>query len=966
MKKFRKFIFFAVIALASIFIVSCNDKDKEDQIELDSVKELLSVGFKNEGDTINSVTGDLILEKTFGNATITWSSSNTAVVSNDGKVVSQDEVARVELTATIKVNKLTDTKKFNLTVLGRVVENYRVSFNAAGGSPTPEQQSVRSGLLADKPSEEPQKDRYSFAGWYLEDATEEYNFNEPVIDHVSLIARWELVEPLVRFNLGYQDAPHIDEQRLTLGAKVNKPVDPIRERYTFNGWFVDGEAFDFETNVNEDLILNAQWIQNKALVTFDNGFDLENPEDQIIDINTKANKPADPVRDRFEFLGWVIEGEEDLFDFDTEVEKDLHLIAKWKQLIAIVTFDTNGGTPEIEDKTITIGEILAEPAEPVKAQYDFAGWFSGNELYDFNSPVEKDLNLVANWVDSDEEISATIVGPDAITYYIGMPPFNPLQNMKAIDNEKELEYDLFVSAPSYTVLVPGTYYYRVAVAANPSIEKQIKLTVKPRVQIANDITSDVEITLWHSNGTAIENKLKQYATEFETMMLNKGYNIKVNIVKNGATYDELRSNVINAIKGAELPNLVQNYPDHVVEYDNNGVIESLTPYIFHSKHGLDPNNPNERLEDIIPAYLEENRSNNLNGDYLSFPFSKSTEVAVYNKTFFDAVLQGRAMPETWQGLFALKDDILAIKDEQIDAIATKWAASGKALTAQEIQKAKDEFVPFSYDSTSNAFITLTRQFGGEYTARNPQTGQGQVRFVNDQTKRMLNYFAEDRGRTFTVPQFWNAEYSNAVSLHGTTIFSVGSTGGLRYNLPVNSGYKLYEVGVMPVPYDMHNPSSRTAIQQGTNISLTKTGSQEEKLASWLFLKYLTSTDVQADYGSTIGYSPVRRSSYETPLFLNYLAKADLEIGSDYQEMGLSISNYKSLFEEKLISMGARAAAIQTEFMFYDDAFIGSSKAREEVGNAFERVILSGPGVNLADVIEASLQAAKEETERVIP
>ena len=45
MKKFRKFIFFAVIALASIFIVSCNDNDKDDQIELDSVKELLSVGF---------------------------------------------------------------------------------------------------------------------------------------------------------------------------------------------------------------------------------------------------------------------------------------------------------------------------------------------------------------------------------------------------------------------------------------------------------------------------------------------------------------------------------------------------------------------------------------------------------------------------------------------------------------------------------------------------------------------------------------------------------------------------------------------------------------------------------------------------------------------------------------------------------------------------------------------------------
>ena len=71
------------------------------------------------------------------------------------------------------------------------------------------------------------------------------------------------------------------------------------------------------------------------------------------------------------------------------------------------------------------------------------------------------------------------------------------------------------------------------------------------------------------------------------MMLSQGFNVKVNIVKNGANYDELRTNVINAIKGAELPNLVQNYPDHVVEYDNNGVIESLTPYIYHPVHGLD-------------------------------------------------------------------------------------------------------------------------------------------------------------------------------------------------------------------------------------------------------------------------------------------------------------------------------------------------------------------------------------------
>ena len=74
------------------------------------------------------------------------------------------------------------------------------------------------------------------------------------------------------------------------------------------------------------------------------------------------------------------------------------------------------------------------------------------------------------------------------------------------------------------------------------------------------------------------------------------------------------------------------------------------------------------------------------------------------------------------------------------------------MTPQDIQKAKDEFVPFTYDSVSNAFISLTRQFGGQYTSRDPLTGKGQVDFINPNTIRMLNFFADDRGRTFTVPQ----------------------------------------------------------------------------------------------------------------------------------------------------------------------------------------------------------------------
>lgn len=965
MKNLRKLLILAVVILAGVFVVACNgNTDEADKEELANAVELLAVRFEEEGDTLRSVTGDLILDTTFGKATITWSSSDEDVVTNDGKVTRGEDNVTVTLTATIKVNKQEDSKKFEVTVLSLVFENYIVSFNANGGAPNPQAQTIREGKTAELP-EAPTRDRYELIGWFLDLEDEEpFDFNTEINAATSLTAKWKLVEPVVSFNLGYTGATPIEPQRLDLNDKAVEPDVPLRDRYEFVAWTLDGEEFDFETEITEDTVLTATWTQLEAIVSFDLGYGDENPEDMLVNVGDLVDEPTIADRDRFEFLGWFLN--EELFDFENEITKDTHLVAMWKQLEAIVTYDANGGSPTPETTTITIGEVLAEPAEPSKAGYDFIGWLDGSNIYNFENPVEKDLNLVASWVESGIEISATIVGPNAITHYVGTRTFDPLSEYTAIDNETGDEYELMVSSGIFHPNFPNTYYYTVALLLDPNITKEVKLTVKPAVIIPNELTRDqVTITFWHSNGTTIENKLIQYATEFEQKMLNDGFNVKVNIVKNGANYDELRSNVINAIKGAELPNLVQNYPDHVVEYDNNGVIESLTPYIYHPVHGLDPNNPNESLDDIVSAYREENRSNNLIGDYLSFPFNKSTEVVAYNKTFFDAVLGGRAFPQTWQGLFALTDDILEIKDEQIDAIAANWAASGQAMTPQDIQKAKDEFVPFTYDSVSNAFISLTRQFGGQYTSRNPETGRGQVEFINPNTIRMLNFFAEDRGRTFTVPQNWGVDYANNVSFQGTTIFSVGSTGGLRYNNAVNRGFKLYDVGVAPVPYDQQNPSSRAVIQQGTNISLTNRGTADQKLASWLFLKYLTSTDVQADFGITTGYTPVRLSSIQTDAYQTFLEAADIELGDSASAMGMSNADYEALAEQKLVAMGARAAAMQTQYMFYDDAFIGSSKAREEVGNAFERVILSTSS-NIETVINSALQAAKEETERVIP
>lgn len=88
-----------------------------DAQKLASAKEGLSLG------NISAVTSDLTLPAAFQGVNITWSSNNENVISNEGKVTrpavgSQD--ATVNLTATLSIGNLTETKTFEVTVKAQV------------------------------------------------------------------------------------------------------------------------------------------------------------------------------------------------------------------------------------------------------------------------------------------------------------------------------------------------------------------------------------------------------------------------------------------------------------------------------------------------------------------------------------------------------------------------------------------------------------------------------------------------------------------------------------------------------------------------------------------------------------------------------------------------------------------------------------------------------------------------------
>lgn len=51
-------------------------------------------------------------------------------------------------------------------------------------------------------------------------------------------------------------------QTIAKGGKATKPANPTMDGYTFVNWYLDGKVYDFNTLVNEDITLYAQWKKN--------------------------------------------------------------------------------------------------------------------------------------------------------------------------------------------------------------------------------------------------------------------------------------------------------------------------------------------------------------------------------------------------------------------------------------------------------------------------------------------------------------------------------------------------------------------------------------------------------------------------------------------------------------------------------------------------------------------------------
>ena len=163
--------------------------------------------------------------------------------------------------------------------------------------------------------------------------------------------------------------------------------------------------------------------------------------------------------------------------------------------------------------------------------------------------------------------------------------------------------------------------------------------------------SEVNLTFYHTMGTNLSDVLNLYIEEF-----NKLYpNIHITAEKIGS-YDDVRDQISTEITVGNQPNIAYCYPDHVALYNLAGAVATLDSLINSQIEVARADGTTEILgltdeqkADFIPGYYAEGAQF---GDGLMYtmPFSKSTEVLYYNKTFFDA--NGLTVPTTWEEMEA--------------------------------------------------------------------------------------------------------------------------------------------------------------------------------------------------------------------------------------------------------------------------------------------------------------------------
>lgn len=332
----------------------------------------------------------------------------------------------------------------------------------------------------------------------------------------------------------------------------------------------------------------------------------------------------------------------------------------------------------------------------------------------------------------------------------------------------------------------------------------------------------IEIDFYYPTavGGPLSEIFQRYTDEFNALYEGQ---IRVTTTYAGG-YDDISAAVQTEIQGSgQGPDVAVMLSVDLQTFIDNGYIVPVQPFIDAEE------DPEAFVSDFYPAFLAN--SVDAEGAIWSVPFQRSTPVLYYNKDLFVAA---------------------GLDPEKAPANREELIEFGKALSLPNGER-WGLLIPsdgFPYWLFQGFAIGNGQNVVGESPA--------EVYFNAPEVVSALEFFVSlpDEGVMPDGVIVWGDTPADFIAGKAAMIYH--TTGSLT-NILNNANF---EVGVGFLPAGDVSFGAPTG---GGNLYMFATSTPEEQAAAWEWIKFLSSAEIQADWGVNTGYIAARQSAWEQPI-----------------------------------------------------------------------------------------------------
>lgn len=325
------------------------------------------------------------------------------------------------------------------------------------------------------------------------------------------------------------------------------------------------------------------------------------------------------------------------------------------------------------------------------------------------------------------------------------------------------------------------------------------------------VSAPVTIEYWYPYGGTVGKAVEAAVSRFNQEQSGR---ITVKPTFQG-TFDQQLAKVRAAAAGGGLPQVIAARESDVTQFGSSNLAVPLDPYVKDGHNGLS----SQQLADIYPGVLARTKLPVYGNQTLAWPLGNTAASWFYNLNLMHQAGINDP-PSTW-------DQVLA------DAKKVK-AATGQPLW------------DLRADQAGPIFIDALWTYGVPWLSSDGKTSN----FNNPSALKVLQMFRQmvDDG-TMVVSASAEQDFPNG---RGAMLWA--SSGNV---VAYSNQIKGFQWGVGLVP---HAKNAKRITEMFGSVDTMFKGTQDQQLASWIFMKYMAGAGNQSQFAADTGYFPSEQSS----------------------------------------------------------------------------------------------------------